>query len=79
MAMRKPDEAQWRVDMPKQVYDGFLKVIESRGMTQKGATARLLAAFLSLDSDIQGMMLGQLTPARAAKLARAILREMAKR
>ncbi len=76
--MRKPNEEQFRVDIPTEVYQQFLKVVADRGMSQKGAAARLLASFLALDPDVQAMMLSQLTPARRAKLAKAILREMAK-
>ncbi len=69
---------QWRNDIDEAVLDGFADVTERLGQTQREALERLMKFFIGCDPDVQTMMLQVLTPARRAKLARLILREMSK-
>ncbi len=72
-------QRQWRADVDEEVLDKFADTVQRIGQTQREATERLMRFFVACDPDVQAMMLETLTPARRAMLARAILREMAKR
>ncbi len=69
---------QWRVNIDNELAEKFEAALNRLGMTNKAGTERLLAWYCSADPDVQALLMQVLTPQRARKLARMILREMQK-
>lgn len=73
----KSNERQWRANIPDDLAEQFVADMESRGMTNREGTIRLMRLYLSLEPDVRTLGMSELTPERKAMLARAVLRQMA--